>query len=258
MQTGAELILFLVLIPLVLGQTWERHETLDNDGIMNLYWTPDLESGDITFELHAKTQGWAGLGFSANGAMPGSDIVVGWIKDGQTYFTDRHAVGNELPLVDEIQDYELLFASETEEGLILRFKRLIDTCDENDFYITYHPWVMEGNEEYVHHLTLMTCTVNEGEEEIFEQFLQDYPHGSSCFDPEISFLIGNCQRILMGWAVGGVLFPILWGIAVRASPNDLDPGQQALAQLVGCRASRDKAERRNHSTSYEVYRYIFC
>ena len=87
MQTGAWRILFLVLIPLVLGQTWERHETLDRDGIVNLFWTPDLENGEITFQLHAKTQGWAGLGFSANGAMPGSDIVVGWIKDGQTHFT---------------------------------------------------------------------------------------------------------------------------------------------------------------------------
>ena len=49
---------------------------------------------------------------------------------------DRHAVGNELPLVDESQDYELLFASEDEEGLTLRFKRPMDTCDEDDFYIT--------------------------------------------------------------------------------------------------------------------------
>ncbi|CAG0892814.1 unnamed protein product [Darwinula stevensoni] len=269
--------------------TWERHESLDRDGIMNLYWTPDLESGEITFELHAKTQGWAGLGFSANGAMIGSDIVVGWIKDGQTFFTDRHAVGNELPLVDESQDYELLFASEDEEGLTLRFKRLIDTCDEDDFYITsdtwsliyayaetdpdgedpfyhgrdnrgvkslnlldpqigdipdepglkmwemrndviipavytsywcsvfkppqtdtkqhiigYHPWVTEGNEEYVHHYTVMTCTVKEGEEVIFEQFMQDYPQGSPCLEPHANILYDNCQSIVSAWAVGGV------------------------------------------------------
>ncbi|CAG0892815.1 unnamed protein product [Darwinula stevensoni] len=274
-------------IPLVLGQTqtWERHESLDQDGIVNLYWTPDLENGEITFELHAKTQGWAGLGFSANGAMTGSDIVVGWIKDGQTFFTDRHAVGNELPLVDESQDYELLFASEDEEGLTLRFKRLIDTCDEDDFYITsdtwsliyaygetdpdeedpfYHgrdhrgvhainlldpqiglkewgilndiiippihtsywcsvfkapqidtkqhiigylPWVTKGNEEYVHHFTLLTCTVNEGEESVLEQFMQDYPKGSNCFDPAAYIIYSKCRSILSAWAVGGVLVP---------------------------------------------------
>ncbi|CAG0901630.1 unnamed protein product [Darwinula stevensoni] len=217
---------------LVLGQTWERHETLDRDGIMNLYWTPNLESGEITFELHAKTQGWAGLGFSANGAMTGSDVVVGWIKDGQTYFTDRHAVGNELSLVDESQDYELLFSSEGEEGLILRFKRLFDTCDENDFYITSDTWSLiyaygetdpdgedpfhEGRDHRVPSMgngwkrrirgpfEVDGFTLNEGEEEVFEQFMQNYPHGSSCFDPDISYLIGKCQSVLQGWAVSGV------------------------------------------------------
>ncbi|CAG0895153.1 unnamed protein product [Darwinula stevensoni] len=275
--------------PNLFPQTWERHETLDRDGIVNLFWTPDLENGVITFELHVKTQGWAGLGFSANGAMPGSDIVVGWVKDGQSYFSDRHAVGNELPLVDERQDYELLFASEDEEGLTLRFKRPIDTCDEDDFYITsdtwsviyafgetdpdeedpfyhgrdnrgvksvnlldpqngdipdepgvkewelrndiiippidttywcsvfkappvdrkhhiigYQPWIMEGNEAYLHHFVVATCTVNEDEETTFEQFMQDYPHGVSCFDYSINLPIQKCQNVLMAWAVGGV------------------------------------------------------
>ena len=51
------------------------------------------------------------------------------------------------------------------------------------------------------------------------------------------------------------------GVAVRASPiassNLPDPGQRTQARLVGCRDSRSKAERHNHSTSYEVYRRVF-
>ncbi|CAG0889146.1 unnamed protein product [Darwinula stevensoni] len=117
MRTGVrQVLLFLVPLVLVQTQTWERHETLDRDGIVNLFWTANLENGEITFELHTKTQGWAGLGFSANGAMTGSDIVVGWIKDGQTFFTEKRSL-----LL--LPNWDSKFAA-------------IDTCDEDDFYIT--------------------------------------------------------------------------------------------------------------------------
>ncbi|CAG0895154.1 unnamed protein product [Darwinula stevensoni] len=277
MWTGEVLVLFFGWEVLVLAGTWERHEALDRDGIVNLFWTPDLENGVITFELHARTRGWVGLGFSANGAMDGSDVVVGWIKDGQTFFTDRHAEGNQ-PLVDGSQDYELLFASEDEDGLTLRFKRRVDTCDEDDFYITsdtcsliyaygetdpdgedpfyhgrdrcgvksanlldpqielrndivippspttywcslfeapaidakqhvigYRSRVTKGNEAYVHHLVVSLCKTNESDAERFEQFLRDHPRGASCHRPEVDLLVGNCQGVLMGWAVGGVV-----------------------------------------------------
>ncbi|CAG0907515.1 unnamed protein product, partial [Darwinula stevensoni] len=68
----------------------------------------------------------------------------------------------------------------------------------------YLPWVTKGNEEYVHHFTLLTCTVNEGEESVLEQFMQDYPKGSNCFDPAAYIIYSKCRSILSAWAVGGV------------------------------------------------------
>ena len=34
-----------------------------------------------------KTKGWVGLGLSPNGGMKGSDIFLGWVKDGQVELT---------------------------------------------------------------------------------------------------------------------------------------------------------------------------
>ena len=56
---------------------------LDEYGRFTLFWKFDAEN--ITFEVRANTSGWVGLGFSPNGGMPGSDIVTGWVRDGEAY-----------------------------------------------------------------------------------------------------------------------------------------------------------------------------
>ena len=38
----------------------------------------------ITFEILVKTRGYVAFGLSPNGAMKGSDIVVGWVNDDGT------------------------------------------------------------------------------------------------------------------------------------------------------------------------------
>ena len=43
------------------------------------HWNHDNES--ITFELHGRTQGYLGLGFSSNGGMYGADMVIVWVDD---------------------------------------------------------------------------------------------------------------------------------------------------------------------------------
>jgi hypothetical protein len=49
-----------------------------------LFWAFNKER--ITFEVHVRTHGWFGLGFSGNGGMNGADMVVGWISNGETHF----------------------------------------------------------------------------------------------------------------------------------------------------------------------------
>ena len=64
------------------------HAELDTKGKVFLYWRYDERS--VTFELFCKTLGWVGFGFSPDGAMRGSDMVVGWVtSDGKTFFHVR-------------------------------------------------------------------------------------------------------------------------------------------------------------------------
>ena len=109
------------------------------------------------------THGYVGLGFSNNGRMKGSDIVIGWIKEDSTpfldvslvipcfdrkcsldlghknskftklflrRFQDRHSTGHKVPLIDTSQDYKLLKGYQNDTHTVLRFSRLWDTCDK--------------------------------------------------------------------------------------------------------------------------------
>ena len=49
------------------------------------------DSTTITFEIHAKTLGWVGFGLSPNGGMVGSDVIIAWVKDGETFFSVRNS-----------------------------------------------------------------------------------------------------------------------------------------------------------------------
>ena len=57
---------------------------LAGDDIYHLFWKYDKDY--ITFEVHVKTKGYVGFGISASGGMKDSDVIIGWISDGKTYF----------------------------------------------------------------------------------------------------------------------------------------------------------------------------
>ena len=52
-----------------------------------LFWRHDFYS--VTFEIHAKTKGWVGLGISPSGKMPDSDIFTAGVRDGAEYIQVR-------------------------------------------------------------------------------------------------------------------------------------------------------------------------
>lgn len=80
---------------------FSHHVVLDREGHVHLFWFPGEE--DLVFEMVTRTHGWLGIGFSPNGGMAGSDIAVGWVdKMGMPHITDRHAVGNTEPILDEV------------------------------------------------------------------------------------------------------------------------------------------------------------
>ncbi|XP_062515119.1 DBH-like monooxygenase protein 1 homolog [Corticium candelabrum] len=97
-----------------------------------LCWKVDWSDRSITFSAKVATTGWIGLGFSPTGFMPNSDVVIGWVKDGQGYLKDRFATARAQPPIDEIQNVKLLSFSEADGMTTLEFKRNLDACEPKD------------------------------------------------------------------------------------------------------------------------------
>ncbi|CAL1540452.1 unnamed protein product [Lymnaea stagnalis] len=121
-----------------------HHEALDEN--YHLYW--NANATHIVFKTRVKTNGYIGFGISPNGGMPGSDIVIGWVKDGVTHWSDRHADGKVMPQVDAQHNWQLLSGVEEGGHTSLVFVRRLDTCDPDDRPIntgttrvifSYHP-----------------------------------------------------------------------------------------------------------------------
>ncbi|XP_050995492.1 DBH-like monooxygenase protein 2 homolog [Labeo rohita] len=114
-------------------------EYLDHKNHVLLRWGFDEIQRTILFEVTVNTTGWVGFGFSPNGGMAGADIVIGGVGPDGTYFTDRHAGGNAIPEVDQLQNYELLSLTEANGKTVMKFQRSIDSCDKDDLSITDLP-----------------------------------------------------------------------------------------------------------------------
>ena len=88
----------------------------------NLYWN-NPSNGRICMAVEVDTLGWVGLGFSPNGGMVDSDIMMAWVIDGQVTITDRYAVSQSLPELDEQQDFELVEGYEEGMKTVIQFCR---------------------------------------------------------------------------------------------------------------------------------------
>ncbi|CAL8068080.1 unnamed protein product [Orchesella dallaii] len=116
-----------------------RHRAiLDPRGRYQLEWEVDFDEKTVIFNVTVQTKGFVGFGLSKKGKMLGADIVIGGIdEDGQAYFSDRHAIGHQLPEIDESQDWNLISSWERENTTFLSFSRAFDTCDpDHDLPIT--------------------------------------------------------------------------------------------------------------------------
>ncbi|CAG2165073.1 unnamed protein product [Oppiella nova] len=112
--------------------------TLDPHNKYHLKWYFDDHKQRITFNVVVETTGWVGFGISPNGGMAGSDLVIGWVDDnGVTHFHDRYAEEEELPTIDDSQDWHLLESGHNGSHIWLTFTRVFITCDtETDLSIT--------------------------------------------------------------------------------------------------------------------------
>ncbi|CAG0892497.1 unnamed protein product [Darwinula stevensoni] len=193
---GFCLVIGGISLPHVSG--WEREAILDPLGKVHLAWTPHLETKVIEFEYTVQTLGWVGLGFSPTGGMRDSDVITAWIKDGRVFFDDRHVpVDHELPRVDDVPNYNLISAVETDTATIIRFTREFDTCDlEQDFHITgdtvkviyaYGDTDPEGMDPFYH------GSDNRGTKSLY---LLDPPLGDIPDDPSIKEWIVSSEMVI--------------------------------------------------------------
>ena len=88
-------VLFLASILIRLGATngddlrseYTNFAALDADSNVLFYWSINATDSSIQFAVQAKTTGWVGFGISTGqGKMQGADIVIGWVKDGETFY----------------------------------------------------------------------------------------------------------------------------------------------------------------------------
>ena len=117
---------------------YQHHYHNDQTGI-DLYWT--IAGKLIYFGLTSTKQGWVALGLDPDGPMmQGSDILIGYVKDGQTYMSDEysdtptsHTADTRLGGRDDILE---MAGSEGAQGTTLEFSRKLKTGDEHDKAIT--------------------------------------------------------------------------------------------------------------------------
>ena len=119
------LFAFSALLPLVVECThgplsYEFSTSLHTK--YNLYWNKPID-GEICMAVEVDTLGWVGLGFSPNGGMVDSDIMMAWVIDGQVTISDRFAVSQSLPVIDEQQDFELVEGYEEGGKTVIEFCR---------------------------------------------------------------------------------------------------------------------------------------
>ncbi|GAB6027743.1 hypothetical protein CHUAL_001980 [Chamberlinius hualienensis] len=127
----------LFLLSTANGQQWTGSSALDATGSVMLFWKNDV--GSITFEIQAPTKGYVGLGISPSGTMIDADIVTGYVANNNPQIKDRYSTKNELPVIDKVQNYELISGSENSTHTTLRFKRKLNTGDTEDKEITAGP-----------------------------------------------------------------------------------------------------------------------
>ena len=95
-KMASPLVLFLCFLSIHsvaiadLSSEFAHHAVLDPAEKMKLYWTVDWDAKMVYFAVEAATTGWVGFGFSGrSGAMIGSDVVIGWVKNNEGYLRVR-------------------------------------------------------------------------------------------------------------------------------------------------------------------------
>ncbi|KAG8538567.1 hypothetical protein GDO81_022428 [Engystomops pustulosus] len=109
---------------------------LDPEGSLQLSWNVSYSEKVVNFQILIKNLKFGMIfGMSDRGEFEGADMAVLWSDGMSSYFGDAWSDENGRLHIDSHQDYQLLSAQQTPEGLYLVFRRPFTTCDPNDYLI---------------------------------------------------------------------------------------------------------------------------
>jgi len=57
-----------------------------NRGYYTLHWNFSETEKIVKFAVNVSTNGWVGFGISPTGGMVKSDVIIGWINNGASFF----------------------------------------------------------------------------------------------------------------------------------------------------------------------------
>ncbi|XP_052580952.1 dopamine beta-hydroxylase [Peromyscus californicus insignis] len=112
------------------------HTHLDPEGILELSWNISYVQKIIHFQLQVQgLRPGVLFGMSDRGEMENADLIMLWTDGNSSYFADAWSDQKGQIHLDAQQDYQLLQAQRTSDGLSLLFKRPFVTCDPKDYLI---------------------------------------------------------------------------------------------------------------------------
>ncbi|KAG8447492.1 hypothetical protein GDO86_014841 [Hymenochirus boettgeri] len=136
------LAVFMILLIASLQGTAQQESSfpyqvpLDPQGSVQMSWNVSYPEKVIYFQILIKDLKFGLIfGMSDRGEFAGADLAVLWSDAHHSYFADAWSDQQGRLHLDSQQDYELLKARQSPEGLYLLFKRPFITCDPRDYTI---------------------------------------------------------------------------------------------------------------------------
>ncbi|XP_036276335.2 dopamine beta-hydroxylase isoform X2 [Pipistrellus kuhlii] len=109
---------------------------LDPEGTLELAWNVSYAQETVHFQLLVRElRAGVLFGMSDRGEMENADLTVLWTDGDSAYFADAWSDQKGQIHLDAQQDYQLLGAQRTPQGLSLLFRRPFSTCDPRDYLI---------------------------------------------------------------------------------------------------------------------------
>ncbi|XP_060697221.1 dopamine beta-hydroxylase [Hemiscyllium ocellatum] len=136
------LLIILGVLVSSFNTTIPRHSSfpyrvpLDPQGVAQLDWNVSYSQEVVYFRLLLRQLKFGIIfGMSDRGDIENADLAILWSDGQNSYFGDAWTDDEARVHLDMQQDYQLIDAHQSAQGLYLTFKRPFNTCDQRDYII---------------------------------------------------------------------------------------------------------------------------